>query len=99
MDEPITSVRTYMLSAVALLLLLALTVGLSYAPIGRWHVVAALAIAAAKAILIVLFFMHGRFSTGVIRIAIVGGLLWFGILFVGTLNDYLTRAWLGVPGK
>ncbi len=97
--EPITSVRTYLVAAAALLALALTTVLLAYAPIGPWHLVTALGIAALKAALIVLLFMHGRFSSGVIRIAVVAGLLWLGILLAGTLNDYLTRGWLQTPGK
>ena len=58
----------------------------------------ALAFATAKALLVVLYFMNARRSGPMTRIVIIVALFWFGILIVGTLNDYLTRTWLSVPG-
>jgi cytochrome c oxidase subunit IV len=40
---------------------------------------------------VVLYFMHARYSSKLTRIVILAGLSWFGILFILTLNDYLTR--------
>jgi cytochrome c oxidase subunit 4 len=50
--------RAYTLTFVALLVLTTLTLGLSFAPLGAWHVPLALLIAFAKTALIALFFMH-----------------------------------------
>jgi caa(3)-type oxidase subunit IV len=58
----------------------------------------ALAFAAVKASLIVFFFMNIRHSGPMMKIVIIVALFWFAILMAGTLNDYLTRTWLGVPG-
>ena len=94
MTEEISPVRTYVLVAGALIVLTLVTVGASYLPLGRWHPAFALIIAAAKALLVVLFFMNVRHSGPLTKIAIIVALFWFGILLVGTLNDYLTRTWL-----
>lgn len=48
--------------------------------------------------LIVLYFVHLRRPAGVTRLAVLGGVLWLGILLVGLMDDYLTRAWLPPPG-
>jgi hypothetical protein len=40
-----------------------------------------------------------RLAGGILRLVAVGGVLWLGILLVGTLDDYITRGWLPVPGK
>ncbi len=98
MVEPVTPVRTYVLVAIALLVLTASTIGVSFIPLGPFHLAAALVFAIAKAVLVVMFFMHARYSHPVARLVIIVALLWLGILLVGTLDDYLTRAWLGVPG-
>ncbi len=98
MHEQVTPVRTYLLVTVALLALTALTVGASFIPSGPLHIPIALAIAAAKAVLVVLFFMHARYSTTVTRLVIIVALVWLGILLIGVVDDYLTRGWLGVPG-
>ena len=99
MTEQLTPVRTYVLVCAALLVLTVLTYAARFFNLGPMNTLAALAIAAAKATLIILFFMHARFSTGILRIVMVGGLLWLGILVLGTLDDYISRGWLGVPGK
>ncbi len=99
MIEPITPKRTYLLVGLILLLLTATTYAVSFIDLGPFNTVISLAIAAVKAVLIILFFMHARFSQGVTRIAIGAGLLWLGILVIGTLEDVVSRGWLGVPGK
>ena len=97
MTEELTPVRTYVMVAFALVVLTLATIGASYLPLGPWHSAVALAIAAAKALLVVLFFMNVRRSGPVTKIVIIVALFWFGILVMGTLDDYLTRSWLSLP--
>ncbi len=99
MTEKITPVRTYVLVGIVLLILAFATYEAAFINLGPWHTVVALAIAVAKAVLIALFFMHARYSTGITRVVMAGGILWLGILIVGTLDDVITRGWLGIPGK
>lgn len=99
MTEHITPVKTYVLVCIALLVLAFLTYAASFLDLGLWHTPVALAIAVAKALLIITFFMHARYSTGITRVVIGAGLLWLGILIVGTMDDLITRGWLGIPGK
>ena len=75
----------------ALLFLTLSTYIAAWFDLGEWNLVIALLIAAGKAALIVLYFMHARYSDGLTRIAIGAGLLWFGILFVLTMSDYVSR--------
>lgn len=98
MVEKVTPVKTYVMVAACLLGLTALTVGVSFIPLGPLHLVAALVFATAKAVLVVLFFMHARYSAPQTRVVIAVAILWLGILIFGTMQDYLTRSWLGVPG-
>lgn len=51
----------------------------------------ALGIALIKAALVVLFFMHVKFSSRLVKFSIVAGLFWLGIMFVLTLSDYNSR--------
>jgi cytochrome c oxidase subunit 4 len=76
-----------------LMVLTALTVGVAYIDLGAMNAVVALAIACFKALIVVLFFMHVKYSTRLIKLTVIAGLYWMGILFVLTFNDYLTRAW------
>src|SRR5262245_64898705 len=94
MAEHVTPRRTYLLVFAALLLLTALTVAGSFADLGRWHLTVALTIAAAKATLVVLFFMHVLHGGRLIPLVIGAALLWLGILLALTFSDYSTRNWL-----
>jgi hypothetical protein len=40
-----------------------------------------------------------RYNTPLTKVVVITGFCWLFILFGLTLNDYLTRAWLGVPGR
>lgn len=81
-----------------LMVLTGVTVGVAYIDLGRWNTVAALAIACFKAMIVVLYFMHVKYSTRLIKLTVIAGLYWMVILFALTLGDYLTRA-LGTFGQ
>ncbi|MGE3541212.1 MAG: cytochrome C oxidase subunit IV family protein [Candidatus Tectimicrobiota bacterium] len=81
-----------------LLALTALTIGVAFINLGPFNAIVALLIASGKAALVVLFFMHVRYSNRLIRICVAAGLFWFFILITFTLSDYLTRPWLPVSG-
>lgn len=81
----------YYLVFAALLVLLAATVGAAYLNLGAWAVPVAMAIATAKALLIVLIFMHVRYESGIVQIFAVSGFLWLGILFSFLLTDFWSR--------
>lgn len=75
----------------ALLVLTLSTYLAALVDLGVGNLIVALLIAAAKASLIVLFFMHARYSSKLIWIVIGAALLWFGILFTLTMSDYVAR--------
>jgi cytochrome c oxidase subunit 4 len=84
-------VRTYAFTWIALLVLLALTAGSAFIPMGRLNLTVNLAIALAKALLVALFFMHLRDGTPMVRITALVGLLWLAMLALLSLPDYLAR--------
>ena len=73
-----------------------LTVVAAKIDLGVFNNVAMLAIACAKASLVVLFFMHVRWSSRLTWVVAVAGIFWLLIMFSLTMQDYLTRGW--VPG-
>ena len=86
---------TYYLVTAGLMVLLVLTVGVSFIPMGRTlGVVLAFTIAGAKALMIILYFMHIRYSSRLVMIVASAGFLWLFLLFLFTFGDYLTRAWI-----
>ena len=95
MSEHIVSVRVYVMIFLALMVGTALTVwaGLQNFP-GQWNVIIAMTIAVTKATLVVLYFMHVRYSSRLVWLVFGSALLWLAILFALTFSDYWTRGWL-----
>ena len=93
MTGHIVPIRTYAAVFAILMVCTALTVGIAFIDLGRLNVVAALAIAVFKATLVVLFFMHVKYSTRLTWAVVVGSVFWLAILIVLTMGDYLTRPW------
>ncbi len=75
----------------ALLLLLALTLGYAYWPAGPAHAEAGIAIGTMKGLLIALFFMQLRRAPGLVRLAAIAGFVWLSFLFLLAFSDILTR--------
>jgi cytochrome c oxidase subunit IV len=100
MSEHVSPMKTYVIVWIALMLLMGLTVFLSTVPMGTaMNTLVALIIAAMKATLVLLFFMHLKYESYKISAVVFGaGLFWLLILFGLNLTDYLTRARIGVPG-
>lgn len=100
MSEHIVPVRTYVGIFLALLCLTALTTGVAFVDLGaELNTVVALAIAVVKMLLVVLFFMHVKYSTGLTKVVIVAGFFFLAILVSLTLADELTRDWTSNPGS
>jgi cytochrome c oxidase subunit 4 len=62
------------------------------------NTVVALAIAVTKAMLVMLYFMHVRYSSRLTWVVIASGFLWLTIMVSLTLSDYLTRNLSHLPG-
>lgn len=75
----------------ALLLLLAITIGAAYLPLGPGNGVVSMGIAACKAALILLFFMELKTSSALLRLASLAGVFWLVLMFSPTFGDYLSR--------
>lgn len=84
-------VTPYILVWIALLALLALTTASSFIRLGGWNFVVNMAIACAKAGLVVWVFMHLRSGTALIRLVAGAALAWVTILIGLSLTDLLTR--------
>ena len=83
----------YYLIFAALMAGTAVTVAVAFLDLGAFNVVVALTIAVVKATLVVLFFMHVRYSSRLTWAVVFGSVFWLGILLALTFSDYLTRAW------
>ena len=98
----------YFLVFATLLVLTYVTVWVSHHDLGspkvfgdvhlHLNVIVALLIAITKATLVVLFFMHVKYSSRLVQIVVGSSVIWLIILIGITISDYLSRGWLGNPG-
>jgi cytochrome c oxidase subunit 4 len=91
------AVKRLWLGWCALLLLLAITTGAAFLPLGQFNILVALLIAAAKAVLVLILFMELGRSSGLVRAFAVAGFFWLAILLALTSADYLTRRDTSAP--
>ena len=78
----------------ALLVGTGLTVAVAFVDLGALNNVLMLGIAMTKALLVILFFMHVRWSSRLTWVVAASGFFWLLILFGITMSDYLTRGWV-----
>ncbi len=88
----------------ALMVFTAITVAvarLDLAPYwGPMNIIVALTVAVIKATLVVLYFMHAKYSSKLTQVIIIAGIFWLVIMLVFTLSDYLAKqGWPTPLGK
>jgi len=97
MSEHIVPVRIYVMIFLALLVGTALTVVAAYIDFPwQFNAIVAMTIAVGKATLVVLYFMHVRYSTRLIWVIVASAMFWMALLFSFTLADYFSRDWLSI---
>ncbi len=97
MPSHIVPKKVYFVVFAALIALTIVTTLVAGIDLGPGNIVAALLIAMCKASLVVLFFMHLRWSSPLMKLAGAAALLWLAILIALTLSDYRTRQWTPSP--
>lgn len=97
MSEHVMPKKMYFFVFAALIALTLITTVVATFNLGPLNIVAALLIALCKASLVVLFFMHLKWSTRLTRIVAVAALFWLVLLIALTLSDYTTRPWTPNP--
>ncbi len=94
MSEHVVPVKVYVAVFVTLLVMTAATTAISGIDLGPWNTVVALGIAVFKASLVVLFFMHARYSPRLTHMVILAGVFWLALLLLITFSDFASRGWL-----
>jgi len=102
-EHHIVSPLTYLAILLTLLAFTGLTAWMSYIDLGEWQIapgltlfwnpVVALAIACTKMTLVVLFFMHVKYSRTLTKLTVASGFFMFLVLIGMTMTDYFSRAW------
>jgi cytochrome c oxidase subunit 4 len=90
-SEHIVPPKVYVGIFLSLMVLTAATVAAAYVNLGPFNIVIALAIASVKATLVVLYFMHARYSPRRTHLVIICAVFWLAIMLALTLSDYVTR--------
>lgn len=70
-----------------------LTVIAAYFDMGPLNPIVALGIATFKAVIVILFFMHVKFQSRLIKMTVAAGFFTFFVLITMTMSDYISRAW------
>ena len=92
-EHQIVTPAQYSLVYLALLIGTALTVVAAYIDLKVLNPIIALGIACAKAVIVILFFMHVKFQSRLIKMTVGAGFFTFLILITMTMADYMSRAW------
>ena len=95
--EHVTPLSVYLGIFGALMVLTLITVAVAWIDLGSLNIMVALAVAVVKATLVVLYFMHVKYSSKLTWIVIGSGLFWLLILLGLTMADYATRGWMAAP--
>ena len=99
MSVHIVPIRVYIIIFATLMGLTAATILVSYHDLGALNNVVALMIAVTKATLVILYFMHVRYSPSLTKLVAAGSFLWLIILLSITMADYISRDWLSFIGR
>lgn len=95
--EHVTPLSVYLGIFGALMVLTIITVAVAWIDLGSLNIMVALGVAVVKATLVILYFMHVKYSSKLTWVVIGSGIFWLAILLSITMADYLTRGWMPVP--
>jgi cytochrome c oxidase subunit IV len=92
-DHHIIGPRTYAIVFGTLLFFTGITVAAAFVDLGVLNPIVALAIACFKAVVVILFFMHVKYQSRLVKMTVACGFFTFIVLITMTLTDYMSRAW------
>ena len=84
----VVSIRVYLGVFLALLVLTGVTVWAASHDFGGWNMLVALGIAVLKAVLVILFFMHVKYSSRLTKLVVGSAFVLLAIMILGTMHDY-----------
>jgi cytochrome c oxidase subunit 4 len=96
-EHHIVSPKVYFTIFAVLMLCTILTVFAAEVDLNHYfsglNIIVALTIAVFKASLVVLFFMHGKYSPKRTQLVIIASVFWLAIMLFMTMSDYVSRSW------
>jgi cytochrome c oxidase subunit 4 len=90
--------RTYYGIFAALMVLTAVTVAVAFVNLGSFNFPVAIGIAITKALLVILFFMHAKYSSQLTKLFVGTAFFFLFIMLSLSLTDYLSRGMRTYPG-
>jgi cytochrome c oxidase subunit IV len=93
-EHHVLPLRIYWAVFFALVIGTVVTVWSATLDLGLWNTPIALAIAVTKGLLVILYFMHVKYSTKLTWLFVAAGFVWFVIMVVITMADFVSRGWL-----
>ncbi len=98
MSDHVVPIRVYLVIFSSLMVLTLLTVWAAFLDLpGSYNTILALSIAILKATLVILYFMHVRYSSRLTWVYAGAGFFWLVILLAFLMSDYLSRDWQRLP--
>jgi cytochrome c oxidase subunit 4 len=97
MSGHVSPIKTYLMIFGALMVLTTITVIAAFINLGHLNFPVAIGIAITKATLVILFFMHLKYSSRLTKLICGTAFFFLIILFGLTLSDYLSRGWFTSP--
>ena len=95
MTHSTVSIKVYFAVFAALILFTFITVAVAYQDLGALNTIVALTIAAVKALLVLMYFMHLRYSSRLTWIFAATGFVWLALIIGLTMSDVISRGWIG----
>jgi len=92
-DHHIVTPVTYGIVFATLLIFTGITVAAAFINNGIFNPIVALAIACTKGVIVILFFMHVKYQSNLVKLTVGAGFFTFLVLITMTLSDYVSRAW------
>ena len=92
-EHHIVGPQTYAMVFGTLLVFTGITVAAAFVNLGILNPMVALAIACTKAVIVILWFMHVKYQSKLIKMTVGAGFFTFLVLITMTLSDYMSRAW------
>ncbi len=92
-EHHIVTPMNYLFVYIALIIGTILTVVAADIDMGVLNPIIALGIACTKACIVILFFMHVKYQSRLVKLTVGAGFFTFIVLITMTLTDYMSRAW------
>jgi len=90
----IAPLKTYFSVFGTLMVLTVVTVWVAFFDLGAFNILVAMTIASVKAYVVVLYFMHVKYSPKIIGLTAAAGFIWFFLMLALTIADFASRGWL-----